>query len=106
MIVAMLAAGIEMVMRMKNADIYNRLAKAKNQSEKAAIVQETEKFAFEVADIIFRPDNEIGLDGIQVKEDFIKTIIEHNYRYFNLPTPFEQGATMTEIKFRNGIFVH
>ncbi|WP_033829083.1 hypothetical protein [Bacillus andreraoultii] len=97
-------AGKELVERMEKGDIFNRIENAQSLSEKVAIVQETEKYAFEVAEVIFKPNDEIGEEGVQVKDEFVKATIEHNYHYFGLPTPFEQGVTMEEIKFRNGIY--
>jgi hypothetical protein len=97
-------AGKELFERMEKGDIFNRVENAETVSEKVAIIQETEKYAFEVANVIFKSDEEIGEEGVELKDEFIKATIEHNYHYFGLPTPFEQGVTMEEIKFRNGIY--
>ena len=83
--------------------IIERMHQAETLEEKKLIVRETEPYAFEIADEVFKSDEEIGDDGIQVKEDFIKALICFNYQFFGLPTPFEEGETFEDIEFRSGL---
>lgn len=99
----MMAIGIEMFGKMVEANTIDRVAAATTTEEKATIVQETEKFAFEVIGGIFKPDSEIGEDGVKAKELATKGLIEHQYNYFKLPNPFENGTTMEDVKARNQI---
>lgn len=98
----MLAVGIEMVEKMEAAQTMERLARAKTIEEKKAVVRETEKFVFEIANDVFKPDEVIGVEGVNAKDQFIKGIITHNYGYFGLENPFENGTTFEEVKIRNG----
>ncbi|MDC3413947.1 hypothetical protein [Terrihalobacillus insolitus] len=95
-----LIVGLEMTKKMAAADIMERVEKATTIGEKTLIVQETERFVFEIADEIFIEN--LPKEGIKVKDEFIKGLVEHNYRFFNIPNPFENGVTLDEIKARNG----
>lgn len=83
--------------------IIERMNQAETLEEKKLIVRETETYAFKIADEVFKPDEEIGEEGIQVKKDFIKALICSNYQFFGLPTPFEEGETFEDIEFRSGL---
>lgn len=98
----MLALGIEMVNKMKEARTMERVEAAATIEEKTEIVRETESMVFDVIDSLFKPEEEIGKDGIEAKEEIAKATIEHQYVYFKLPNPFEYGTTFEEIKLRNG----
>ena len=93
----------ELVKKMWDASLFERLEAVETDEAKAAIVQETERMVFEIVDEVFKPDEEIDEEGIEMKNYFIKGIIEHNYQFFKLPTPFEQGLTLDDVKERNGV---
>jgi hypothetical protein len=98
----MLAVGIGMVEKMEEAETMERLEKATSHEEKVAIVRETERFVFEIANDVFRPESEIGEDGVKAKQQFIEGIIGHNYRYFGMENPLDNGISFAELKIRNG----
>jgi hypothetical protein len=95
-----LIVGLEMTKKMAEAETFERLASASTMDEKMLVAQETEKFVFEIADDIFVED--LPQDGIEAKDEFIKGLIEHNYRFFKLPNPFENGVTLEHVKARHG----
>ena len=97
-----LAIGIELTKKMKRVNLLERFEAANTLEAKTAIVQETEKMTLEVVNDIFKPESEIGEEGVEVKDEVTKDIIEHNYEYFEIPSPFEQGLTLDDIKKRNG----
>jgi hypothetical protein len=98
----MLVVGIEMVEKMEEAQIMERVERAKTIEEKTAVVRETEKFVFEITNDVFKPDEVIGVDGVQAKEEFIQGLIAHNYGFFGLENPFKNGTTFEDVKIRNG----
>lgn len=83
----MAIAGMEMVEKLKEIQFLERMEKAETEEEKIALVRETEKFGFEVVDEIFKSDEEIGEDGVEIKNDLIRSLVNHNYEYFDLPVP-------------------
>jgi hypothetical protein len=95
-----LVVGLEMTKKMAEAETFERLENASTMDEKLMIAQETEKFVFEIANDIFVEN--LPQEGIEVKNEFIKGLIEHNYRFFRLPNPFENGVTLDQVKARNG----
>lgn len=98
----MLAVGIGMTEKMRDAQTIERFGEAETLEEKTAIVRETEKFCFEIADDIFKSDEEIGEEGIEQKLGFIEHLVTHQYHYFELDNPLENGTTFEEIRRRNG----
>ena len=98
-----LLVGMELVKRLDESSLFERVEAVDSLEAKTAIVQETEKMVFEVCDEFFKSNEEIDEEGKQVKDEYIKRVIEHNYRFFGLPTPFDLGVTFEEIKERNGI---
>src|SRR5690625_3908542 len=89
--------GSKMVEKMKEVQTMERFELAETFEEKVAIVQETEKFAYEVADEIFKPNEEIGADGIIAKDEFIQELVAHQYDFFELPMPSPE-----EVRSRHG----
>ena len=98
----LLAIGVEMIKKMEKANTKERVEQAQTVEEKTAIVQETEKFVFEVGDDVFKSDEEIGEEGLKVKNEFFKEAVAFQYVFFELPNPFENGTTFNNVLARNG----
>lgn len=92
-----------MVTKFHENKIIERVNQAETLEEKKLIVRETEPYAFEIVDEVFKPDEEIGEEGIQAKKNLIKALICSNYQFFGLSTPFEEGETFEDIEFRSGL---
>lgn len=99
---AVLAAGIQMIEKFEEYEIRERISNAKTASEAKAIVQSTERFAFEIADEIFKED--LPQEGIEAKKHFILSLISANYDYFGFENPIVEGITFEDIQFRNGVY--
>jgi hypothetical protein len=98
-----LVVGVQMVEKMEEARTMERFMLATSSEQKVAIVQETERFVLEIADEVFKPEEVIGAEGVEAKNEFVEGLIAHNYRYFNLPNPFDYGVTLDEVKKRHGV---
>lgn len=98
-----LLISISLFKKVEQAGAFEKIAAARTTNEKVNVIRETEKFAFQVADEFVKSDEEIGEAGIKAKNELIEKLIEHNYEYFGLPSPFKNGTTLEDIRNRNGL---
>lgn len=102
------AINSEVEMALAVAGIFERAFQAKTEDEKRKIAIETDKITFKTVDRIFKPDEEIrstknGEIGIKLKNKIIEAVLQHNYHFFELPNPFDEGLTLEDIKARCGL---
>lgn len=98
---------LEMTMRMAKAKIYDRLDDALLHEDRLEVLQATERITLELVDEIMKSDEEIileiGVEGLQAKDEVFKAIVTSNYEFLGFPelNPFECGKTIEEVKMRN-----
>lgn len=96
----LLIAGSLMVEKLEEGKYKEKVILA-TKVEQQKLLQETEVFAFEIADEIFKSDEEIGEEGIEVKNKLIESLIKTNYKHLGVESPFDNGATFKEIELRS-----
>ncbi|WP_163530912.1 hypothetical protein [Halobacillus ihumii] len=99
----MMVIGVQMEEKMTEKDVFNRVEAAETDSEKFDIVRETESDVFDVIGDVFKSEDELPPEGIEAKDELTKAVLENQYEYFNLSTPFNNGDTLDTLKERNGI---
>lgn len=98
-----------MAKQLDELGIFDLMTEAKFTEDKELAVyaaKASEKIALAVAFEVTKRDEvllkEHGEKSVQEKREFEKALIEHNYGFLDLPTPFEEGETLDEVKGRNG----
>jgi len=100
---------IDIATKMNESGVFDKVEEAEGNTEKLEVIAlESEKVIFESVDNVFKSDeeiNEIGGDeaeeGIKQKREIMKALIAHQYKFLEIPTPFENGITMDEVIKRN-----
>lgn len=96
-----LILNLEITTKMAEAKVMERIEEANSDEEKALIVQSTEKFVVDAANMVTKDDSELNEEEVELKKEFIQDLIENHYEFFEVEDPFSKGTTIEDVLARN-----
>lgn len=98
---------MEVAEKLNEVGFFDKVEEAREDGVEAleALALESEPHVFEVINKVIKKDEEIlelgGQEDIDEKNELIEEIVAHQYEFLEVPTPFEKGVTLDEVKARN-----